>query len=187
MNSRQRFREQVRIAMPPLLVSLACAALAGLAAPDTAAAQEQRAPCEAPEYRAFDFWLGSWEVRNPAGEVVGRNEITSVIGGCALHERWEGTGGGTGQSLNAYDHRTNSWHQTWVGGRGLVLRLEGGLRDGAMRLEGEITEGEDTILQRITWTPSPDGSVNQNWETSGDGGKTWATAFDGTYRKVESD
>lgn len=187
MNARQWFRQRVPIPTSRLLAGLACAVLAGLAAPDRAAAQEQPAPCAASEYRAFDFWLGTWEVSNPAGEVVGRNEITSVIGGCALHERWEGTGGGTGQSLNAYDHRTDSWHQTWVGGRGLVLRLEGGLEDGAMRLEGEITEGEDTILQRITWTPSPDGSVNQLWETSGDGGNTWSTAFDGTYRKVESD
>lgn len=164
-----------------------CAALMMLSTPAAGGAQEPPAPCTAPEYRQFDFWLGSWEVRDPGGEIAGTNEIRSVVGGCALHERWEGAGGGIGESLNAYDHRTGSWHQTWVGGRGLVLRLEGGLRDGSMVLEGELTEDGQTILQRITWTPSADGSVTQLWETSEDGGDTWSTAFNGTYRKVAPD
>jgi hypothetical protein len=36
--------------------------------------------------------------------------------------------------------------------------------------------------QRITWTPGPDG-VRQHWESSADDGATWATAFDGRYRR----
>jgi hypothetical protein len=27
--------------------------------------------CIAPEHRQFDFWLGEWEVRGPAGKLVG--------------------------------------------------------------------------------------------------------------------
>jgi hypothetical protein len=36
-------------------------------------------------------------------------------------------------------------------------------------------------LNRITWSPNPDGSVRQHWEQSSDGGTTWATIFDGLY------
>ncbi|HSM07473.1 MAG TPA: hypothetical protein VLA33_00465 [Gemmatimonadota bacterium] len=153
--------------------------------PAPVVAQAADAPCGSAEHRQFDFWLGEWKVTNPEGEVVGTNTITAVSGGCGLREQWEGAGGGVGESLNAYDRRTGSWHQTWVGGRALVLRLEGGLRDDAMVLEGELIQGDDVVLQRITWTPSPDGSVRQHWETSGDGGTSWTTAFDGTYRKVD--
>jgi hypothetical protein len=173
--SGSRIRRRVRLAGICLAVAV----------PAVASAQAPAPACESPEYRQFDFWLGHWEVSNPAGDVVGTNTITAVSDGCGLHERWESAGGGVGESLNAYDRRTGSWHQTWVGGRGLVLRLEGGLQDGSMVLEGELMEG-DGILQRITWTPSSGGSVRQHWETSEDGGTTWTTAFDGTYRKVDS-
>lgn len=168
------------------LTGVAAAILVWLAAPADVVAQDTPAPCASPEYRQFDFWIGVWEVTNPEGKVVGRNTIRSVIGGCALHEHWEGTSGGIGESINAYDRRTDSWHQTWVGGRGLVLRLEGGLRDGSMVLEGELIEGGNVALQRITWTPADDGSVRQLWEASDDDGQTWTTAFDGTYRKVDT-
>lgn len=161
---------------------LACLALA---APAIAFAQDTAEPCTSAEYRQFDFWLGEWEVSNPDGAVVGTNSITVVSGGCGLHEQWEGAGGGVGESLNAYDRRTGSWHQTWVGGRGLVLRLEGSLRDGEMVLDGELINGDDVVLQRITWTPASDGSVRQRWDTSDDGGTTWTPAFEGTYRKID--
>jgi hypothetical protein len=39
------------------------------------------------------------------------------------------------------------------------------------------------VVNRITWTPGTDGSVLQLWEQTFDGGKTWATAFDGRYVK----
>ena len=64
---------------------------------------------------------------------------------------------------------------------GLLLLLEGGLRDGKMVMEGQ-TVGEDSKItkHRITWTPNRDGSVSQFWESTDDQGK-WVTAFDGLY------
>ena len=34
---------------------------------------------------------------------------------------------------------------------------------------------------RMTFTPHPDGSVRQLWESSDDDGRSWQTAFDGRY------
>jgi hypothetical protein len=178
--SGSRPRRRIHLAL------VASVTLLLLAIHTTAFAQDAPAPCSAPEYRQFDFWLGDWEVGNLAGVVVGRNTISSVSGGCGLHERWTGAGGGLGESLNAYDRRTDSWHQTWVGGLGLVLRLEGGLQEGSMVLEGELIEGDGVVQQRITWTLAADSSVRQLWETSQDGGGSWTTAFDGIYRKIDS-
>ena len=163
--------------------------LAVLAAPPGARGQQAGSPrCAAPEYRQFDFWLGEWEVRNPSGAVVGTNSITADLGGSVLREHWRGGGGSTGRSFNIYDRSTGSWHQTWVDNSGLLLRLDGGLVDGAMVLRGE-TVGRDgsPSLQRITWTPGDDGNVRQLWESSSDAGATWSTVFDGTYVKQSRD
>ena len=58
-----------------------------------------------------------------------------------------------------------------------------------MVLEGETPAGgagAPPVKNRITWSPEPEGRVRQHWETSPDGGKTWATAFDGMYHPVKS-
>jgi hypothetical protein len=46
------------------------------------------------------------------------------------------------------------------------------------------TEPTKTVQQRITWTPMADGSVRQLWESSIDGGRTWAVLFDGRYVRM---
>lgn len=142
-----------------------------------------RAACEGAEHRQFDFWLGTWEVRGPKGNVAGTNRIEKEQGGCVLHERYTTERGYDGQSLNIYDASRKVWHQTWVDSGGALLELEGGLRDGKMVLEGE-TVGADgkTVRQRITWTPNPDGTVRQHWESAAPGGG-WSTVFDGLYRR----
>ncbi|MFW6084212.1 MAG: hypothetical protein ACODAA_03270 [Gemmatimonadota bacterium] len=153
--------------------------------PEQDATEPPSVRCDAPEYRQFDFWVGEWEVRNPAGDLVGRNTIERILGGCALHESWTGTNGSTGESFNIYDARTGLWHQTWVDNSGRLLELDGGLEAGEMVLRGELeTSDGGTTGQRITWTPADDGSVRQFWERSTDGGVTWTTIFDGTYRRV---
>lgn len=145
------------------------------------------AACAAEEYRQFDFWLGAWEVTTPDGNVAGVNTIDSILGGCVLRERWRGTRGMNGTSLNTYDPHAAAWHQTWVDDRGGFLLLSGGIRDGSMVLSGEMEDAEGPVLHRITWTPSSAGEVRQLWETSRDGGATWSVAFDGRYRHLEAD
>lgn len=150
-----------------------------LVAPLIAAA----APCDAGEHRQFDFWLGDWEVRTPDGKLAGTNRIEREYGGCVLHERYTTGGSYSGESLNVYDAGRRVWHQTWVDTSGTLLLLEGGLRDGSMVLEGR-TVGADaqTTKHRITWTPSPDGTVRQFWESTDAQGR-WIPAFDGLYKR----
>lgn len=154
---------------------------------DVASAQSPPPPaCTAAEHRQFDFWLGEWDVTARNGNAAGTNRITSINSGCALREEWTGARGFTGTSLNAYDSSSGRWHQTWIGSDGVLLLLDGGLRDGTMELAG-VTVGRDGAKthHRIRWTPL-DGSpskVRQLWESSTDGGKTWSVAFDGTYQK----
>jgi hypothetical protein len=155
--------------------------LAGFSTP--APAQAPPPPCASAEHRAFDFWLGEWNVHSAGGKLAGTNSIKREIGGCVLHERYATGRGYSGESFNAYDAPRQTWHQTWVDSDGLLLLLEGGIRDGKMVLEGQTTAADGTVTRhRITWTPNPDGSVRQLWEsTTPDGAST--VAFDGKYTR----
>lgn len=140
--------------------------------------------CTDPDHRAFDFWIGDWQVHKPDGTVGGHNRITREYGGCVIHEHYTSTQGYSGESLNTYDAARKVWHQTWVDNTGLLLLLDGGMRDGAMVLEGQTTGSDGVVTkQRITWTPNPDGSVRQFWQAAGANGE-WSTVFDGKYTRV---
>ena len=142
-------------------------------------------PCLAPEYRQFDFWVGDWDVLDPAGNVVGTNKVTREYDGCVVQEHWEARGPQkqVGSSFNTYNPGTRQWHQTWVDTSGTLLSIEGQLVDGSMRLQGQTTGSDGTVtLHRITWTPNADGSVRQLWESTDAKGE-WSVAFDGKYTR----
>lgn len=146
-------------------------------------------PCaHSKERRAFDFWVGEWEVANTAGQVVGTNSIQSAEGGCVLVERWSGGNGSTGMSLNFYDPARDRWVQQWVAPGGTLIDVEGGLNaDGEMVLVGTLTTVTGEVSPfRGTWTPLPDGRVRQFFEQSNDDGATWTPWFTGLYSRRES-
>ena len=147
--------------------------------------QQRPIPCDAPDFRHFDFWIGEWDVKSADGtRTLGTNVIEPLNGKCGVHEFWTDARGGTGRSLNTFNRPDGKWHQVWVGLAGGLLHLTGGLEDGAMVMEG-ITAGPNgaQVRNRVTWTPLPDGRVRQHWESSTDQGKTWTTTFDGYYSR----
>jgi hypothetical protein len=146
-------------------------------------AQGTSPPCSSEQHRAFDFWVGEWNVHAPDGKLAGTNSIKREYMDCVLHERYDNGRGYTGESLNIYDGARKVWHQTWVDSSGLLLLLEGGMREGRMVLEGQTTGADGALTKhRITWTPNADGSVRQFWESTDKEGK-WAIAFDGVYTR----
>ena len=159
---------------------LALALLLGAAFAPPASA----AACDSPAHRAFDFWLGQWQVQTPDGKIAGNNRIEREYDGCVLHERYATAGAYRGESLNIYDAGRKVWHQTWVDTTGVLLVLEGGVREGKMVLEGETANaGAQPTKHRITWTPNADGGVRQLWEST-DAKGNWSVAFDGLYTRM---
>src|SRR5215467_14348795 len=120
-------------------------------------------PCTSSEHRQFDFWLGDWNVKDTAtGQAAGHNLVTLEQGSCVLQEHWRGTDGSSGTSFNIYYAGDKKWHQTWVDSNGLLLRLDGGLIDGKMVLSGKrVNRAGKFVVDRITWTPEPNGDVRQ--------------------------
>jgi hypothetical protein len=140
-------------------------------------------PCASLEHRRFDFWLGTWDVQGAGGGPPGRNVIAVEHDGCVLRESYVNRAY-SGTSLNYYDPRDGQWHQTWVDNQGQPLRLAGRWNGESMVLASAPIAG---AVDRITWTPRPDGTVRQLWERSDDGGATWSVVFDGTYRRVAAE
>ena len=138
--------------------------------------------------RTFDFWVGEWEVRSPTGELAGTNRIELVLDGAALQEHWSGVRGLLGTSFSLYVPERDAWHQTWIDSTGSLLLLDGGIRDGAMVLEGDGVSPDDasvTVRHRISWSlmdEDPD-RVRQHWQSSADG-EQWETLFDGRYQRI---
>jgi hypothetical protein len=151
-------------------------------------------PCSAAEFRQFDFWLGEWDVFNPAGQKIGTSSITPTNDGCVLLESWRDLRGGTGNSFNFYETKTKRWHQFWVSSNGNAaplasapdgtpMPMSGGLAGGAMVLQSPAGVKP---LNRWTWTKVEGGHVRQHAEQSADDGKTWTTVFDGLYVRSRS-
>jgi hypothetical protein len=150
-------------------------------ATDPSAGSEDKAkPCSSAEHRAFDFWLGQWQVTSP--ERPGWQASSSITlgnNGCSLHEAYSSPGGYAGSSVNFYDSARGRWHQSWIDNQGAPLYLEGKFEQGSMIL----SDGKN----RITWSVQADRTVRQHWQISQDEGKTWSTAFDGYYRRLKPD
>ena len=171
-----------------VLAAAACAFLTCAFATGGACAQTKATPpCQDEIYRAFDFWIGAWEVTTPDGKIAGDNLIESAEAGCLIVERWRSAGGGTGQSYNFYDPGLEQWRQVWVS-PGATIDYAGGLNDaGEMVLEGTINYHAGTSAPfRGVWTPLEDGRVKQHFDQYDLQAEEWKPWFTGFYaRKPE--
>ena len=144
----------------------------------------QMKPCTAPEYRQFDFWVGDWDVQNPAGASVGHNLVTLEQEGCLIIEHWtSATGGQTGTSFNYYDVRDKKWHQLYLdnsGNAGAFPAMAGTLQSDHMVM---LTDNDGGQVSRWAWYVLSPGKVRQMAEQSTDGGKTWQITWDSVYVK----
>ena len=50
----------------------------------------QNLPCTREEASQFDFWVGEWDLTWADGG-KGSNHITKILGGCVIHEAFDGT------------------------------------------------------------------------------------------------
>ena len=151
--------------------------------------EEVEQACGQAVYRAFDFWVGEWQVHSPDGQLQGRNSISTQEGGCLVLETWTGNQGSTGQSYNYYRPDTGKWHQLWVS-QGAIIDYSGGLSTaGAMELEGYIHYRKDKRSEKFSgaWTPQADGSVLQELREWDDKSKAWKDWFIGIYTKATVD
>jgi len=143
--------------------------------------------CSGVEKRALDFWIGQWKVVHTASNMpIARSDVSRVVNGCAIEERYEqsvGPGGRpmnySGRSYSAFNDADRKWHQFYVDTAGAAFSYLGEPSNNGLVLVA--TAGARAT--KMTLRPQKDGSVRQIGLVSADGGKTWAPNFDFTYRR----
>lgn len=147
--------------------------------------QTNNCKCCTEKHAEFDFWIGTWTVTTPDGNVAGKNIIEKIQDNCVLQENWTSAKGNyTGTSNNFYNANTNQWEQIWIDNQGGSLHLKGNRVDNQMILKSNELKTKDgkPFFHRITWTLNEDGSVRQLWETITND-KEVTIAFNGIYKK----
>jgi len=140
------------------------------------------APCTQPgsPWRQFDFWVGSWDVYDRAGNRVGQSRIERILGDCVVLENWKGTG--EGKSWNTWNAARKRWEQSWVDSSATPVFFTGQLEQGVMVYHSDQPQPDGKPYQRrLTFTPLPGHRVRQFSQGTEDGGKTWSTEYDLIY------
>ena len=144
-------------------------------------------PCAAdPNFHAFDFWIGEWDVQ-PTGSARGPlgSGSTSIVErqleGCVIQENWLPLGGvGAGKSFNIYNSVSKQWEQYYVDSRGTITLYKGAFKsDGNLYFEADQFGAPNKV--RMTFFNQGPNQVRQLGHISTDGGKTWSVSFDLTY------
>ena len=142
--------------------------------------------------KEFDFWLGDWDVyARGTATLVGKSKIESASGGCMVLENWTAVGPAlhNGKSMNYVDPVSGKWIQLWVGSSGIIQQnitrfYDGEYKDGAMRFVFDHEVNGAKIIGRFIFYNEGPNQVRQFNEQSSDGGKTWTTSYDFTYKRV---
>jgi hypothetical protein len=170
-----------------------------------APASSQAELCQQPGHREFDFWLGTWEIRQelllPDGswlDLPARSTVTRVAGSCALMEEWRGQvrffwegmdapSPLEGFSVRAYDAEAGLWRIWWLDSRrpdfgapfeGRFVRGEG-----AFVREGTTADG-NPLLTRIRFHDVTADSVHWELAISRDAGSSWSPLWRMRFRRA---
>lgn len=152
--------------------------------------QHNAAPCEDTEFRAFDFWLGDWDVASAAtGVHQGSSHVAKEMGDCVVWENWTSAGGPYfGKSYNTWNVNLKRWEQYWVDNAAGVIFFHGGVKEGVMDYwtDDVPQSAGGTLLRHLQFFNLGPDKVRQFSQGSNDGGKTWHIEYDLVYTRHPS-
>lgn len=144
-------------------------------------------PCQDPEFRQFDFWIGDWDVTSTGDATPqGTSHIAKEMDGCVVWENWKSLGSPYfGKSYNTYNVNLKRWEQYWVDNGAGVIFFHGTLKDGVMDYwTDDVPQPDGKVLRRhLQFFDLAPGKVRQFSQGSNDGGKTWNVEYDLTYNR----
>lgn len=141
----------------------------------------------------FDFWLGEWRVEweeSDGKTGSGTNIIEKIMDGSVIQERFSITQGGNagfkGTSISVFDPRQKVWRQAWADSQGGYFSFTGS-REGDKRMFSTTPQetAEGTIIQRMVFYNISEDAFTWDWESSKDGGETWALSWRIQYTRKE--
>ena len=144
-----------------------------------AAAQAQAGP-----ERALDFLAGDWTITDPSG-ATGRSHIVVQVPHAMLYELREIGSDGPLPLWFAFSEE-GGWVQLFPGPAGMrAFRLVSDSRAWPLVFGGDVRLRDGTPVRfRLTMSRASNDESRRLLEMSHDGGATWSTAFDYTYRRA---
>ena len=173
--------------------ALRLALLLTLTLPLLAADQKMPAerPCSLGYYRAFDFWVGDWDLSWPGSDAMpagsATNKITRELDNCVIKENFEGEKPSTlhGMSVSTYDKNMKKWKQTWVDNEGSYLDFTGTFSDNGAIFERDASDKDGKpIKQRMVWKVIDKDNLDWSWERSDNGGQDWKVLWPIHYTRM---
>lgn len=145
------------------------------------------APCEDPEFRQLDFWVGDWDVISAANGVSqGTSHISREMNGCVIWENWTSAGSSYfGKSYNTYDVNLRRWEQYWVDSSAGSIFFYGNLNGNVMDYwtEDIPQPNGDKLRRHLQFFNLSPVKVRQFSQGSTDSGKTWYVEYDFIYNR----
>lgn len=151
--------------------------------------QEKTACQDDPLYQMMNFWVGTWQVYDEEGKLVGNNRIEKILDQCAVMEHWQSAEGNEGKSLFYVDNNTGTWKQIWVTAN---AKLPGGQKEKTLifskekeqlLFQGTYLMNDEKVLDRTLLTRINANEVKQEIQISRDGGLHWQSTFIGIYKR----
>ena len=160
-------------------------AIAQLLVAWTLIAGQPQSACVSDAHRAFDFWIGEWDVTGPGGTPAGTSRVERILDGCVIMEHWSTIGAPySGKSFNTYNAAEGQWTQHWVDTTGASILLTGKFEGSNLVYRRDLVRRDGKPAKaRMTFFNLGDGRVRQLVEQSIDGGATWTTQVDYTYTR----
>lgn len=181
-----------------------CLQAAMAAEPGLSQSPDERAKaCTGPEARAFDFWIGEWDIvqrflRQDGTwlELPARTSVTTTLDGCALVEHWSGDvlffwegmqkpEPMKGFSVRAYDPESGAWNIHWMDTRSPTFGSPyvGTIQAGRGEFFREWQTPQGRRVGRITFSEGRQNSVNWALAISSDERRTWQTIWSMAMRR----
>ncbi len=161
-----------------VLAMATCGVQPGLAQTPPPAATSAAQPAD-----LFDFWVGDWRASwtNANGtQGEGRNRVSKSLDGAVIEEHFDTLASNPppllkGRSLSVLERRSGKWRQAWADNQGGFIVLTAS-QDGERRIfatDWVLRDGK-TLGQRMVFHAIAKDSFTWDWESTADGGKTWA-------------
>ena len=165
--------------MRPVLITLLSAAML------SAAGSPPAEPCATAERHELDFMIGNWLVRDPAGKAIGTATVARAYAGCVLIETWRDAGSGRASlGIIGFELESGTWRRDFLDSAGVVLSLAGRVEGTALAMSGNEYRAEGVRSHRVRWTSRAGGGIDQRWQISADGGRSWQLRQQGAFERI---
>jgi len=181
-------RHVLRRAMTDALVSLTLAVSACFATALPARAAAGQLPCAADgQGRALDFWLGHWTVSDDEQPRSATSVVSRALGECLVVESWSDAAGHRGENLFGFNLDSKTWSGMFADNRGHIhVFTQGTVAADRAQFDGRSHSAAGRmVLDRMSLARMTPTELEQTWQQSHDGGRTWTTVFRGKYSRAK--